>query len=708
MHTMNHKKSILKVASALMLTLFITFQSFSQIVTPVKWTAKVVKHSDTEANIVITANIDKGWHLYSQYNPKGGSQPLVFSIKGNSNYSVVGKVLESPKPTEQYEELFGVTEKFFSNTATFTQKIKVLSDKPFNAEFSLSGQACQEDGVCVPLDEDLSVKIDGSKYNVENIEQKADSALVGAIIADSSNPSLDLPSKVEETVIKAEEKIEDSKESKSLWGVILSAIAWGFVALLTPCVFPMVPMTVSFFIKGGDNKAKSRFNASVFGISIVVLYTLPIAILIGVSYFIGGQAITADIFNWIATHWLPNILFFLIFMFFAASFFGAFEIILPSWMTSKADSKADRGGILGSFFMALTLVLVSFSCTGPIVGTIIVQSTQGAIWEPIITMLAFSIAFALPFTLFAFFPSWLNNLPKSGGWLNSVKVVLGFIEVALGFKFLSVADQVYHWGILDREVYLAIWIVTFALLGFYLLGKIKFKHDSDLKYVGVGRLALAIITFSFVIYLIPGMWGAPLRALSGYMPPIQTLDFDLNRIVRESATYNIGTTQQEPTSLCEKPKYEEILPALPHGLQGYHDLEQAIKCSAEQNKPVFVDFTGHGCVNCREMEANVWSNPQVLKKLQNDFIIAALYVDDKTELPESEWVVSKYDGKVKKTIGRKYADLQVSRYEKNAQPYYCILDSEGNDLVIPRAYNLNIEEFVKFLDKGIEAYHKTK
>jgi thiol:disulfide interchange protein DsbD len=465
----------------------------------------------------------------------------------------------------------------------------------------------------------------------------------------------------------------------------------------------MVPMTVSFFLKGSENKAKSRFNASVFGISIVVLYTIPIAILIGISYFIGGEAITVDAFNWLATHWIPNILFFLIFMVFAASFFGAFEIVLPSWMTSKADSKADRGGILGSFFMALTLVLVSFSCTGPIVGTIIVKSTQGEIWEPIITMLAFSAAFALPFTLFAFFPSWLSNLPKSGGWLNSVKVVLGFIEVALGFKFLSVADQVYHWGILDRETYLAIWIVTFTLLGFYLLGKLKFKHDSEVKYLSVGRLGMAIAVFAFVVYMIPGMWGAPLRVLSGYMPPQQTLDFDMPRIVREAAMLN-GGGNGEPTKLCEKPKFEDILPSLPHGLEGYHDFDQALKCAKEQNKPLFVDFTGHGCVNCREMEANVWSAPEVLKRLKNDYIVVALYVDDKTELPESEWITSTYDGKVKKTIGRKFADLQVTRYEQNAQPYYCLLDTAGKDLVKPRAYDLDVDAFVQFLDNGLKEF----
>ncbi|HPE99262.1 MAG TPA: cytochrome c biogenesis protein CcdA [Bacteroidales bacterium] len=677
-----------------MLLLFSAVQS--QIIKPVKWNSRVDKVSDTEANIVLTASIDQGWHLYSQYNPEGGSLPLVFTISPSNAFALVGKVAEYPKPTEHYEEVFKITEKFWAGKAYFTQKIKVLTDKPFDFEISLSGQACQDDGYCVQIEDDLVVKVDGSQYNKEN---PVDTTVIAVVDTGKIKPDT---SKTETATLSPD--IEDAEKAGSgIWGVIIEAILWGFVALLTPCVFPMVPMTVSFFLKGSENKAKSRFNASVFGISIVALYTIPIAILIGVTYFVGGQSITTDIFNFLSTHWIPNVIFFLVFIIFAASFFGAFEIVLPSWMTSKADSKADRGGILGSFFMALTLVLVSFSCTGPIVGTIIVKSTQGEIWEPIITMLAFSAAFALPFTLLAFFPSWMKNLPKSGGWLNSVKVVLGFIEVALGFKFLSVADQVYHWGILDRETYLAIWIVTFTLLGFYLLGKLKFKHDSEVKYLSVGRLGMAIAVFAFVVYMIPGMWGAPLRVLSGYLPPQQTLDFDMPRIVREAAMLN-GGGSGEPTKLCEKPKFEDILPSLPHGLEGYHDFDQALKCAKEQNKPLFVDFTGHGCVNCREMEANVWSAPEVLKRLKNDYIVVALYVDDKTELPESEWITSTYDGKVKKTIGRKFADLQVTRYEQNAQPYYCLLDTAGKDLVKPRAYDLDVDAFVQFLDNGLKEF----
>ena len=514
----------------------------------------------------------------------------------------------------------------------------------------------------------------------------------------------------------AEKKTTSS--TTNIWTLIIEAILWGFAALLTPCVFPMIPMTVSFFLKGSENKLAGRFRAIMYFIFIVALYTIPIALIIFTTWIFGGDSVTADIFNWLATHWLPNIIFFLVFMIFAASFFGAFEINLSGNLVNKSDSKQGKGGLGGVFFMALTLVLVSFACTGPIVGTVLIKSTSGEFWTPIITMLAFSTAFALPFALFALFPSLLKNLPKSGGWLNSVKVVLGFIEVALGFKFLSVADQTYHWGLLDREVYLAIWIICFTLLGFYLLGKIKFAHDSDVKHISVGRLALVILDFTFVLYMLPGMWGAPLKALSGYLPPKQTMDFDLMRITQEHSDKVIeyidrkgvssgATVSNSSNVLCEEPKYSDFL-HLPHGIKGYFDYEQALACAKLQNKPIFVDFTGHGCVNCREMEANVWSDPRVLEMLKNDFVVVALYVDDKTNLPENEWITSAYDGKVKKSIGRKYADFQISKFNTNAQPYYVLMGHNGEVLMDPRAYNLDKDAFVAFLKEGIENFKQGK
>jgi len=466
----------------------------------------------------------------------------------------------------------------------------------------------------------------------------------------------------------------------------------------------MIPMTVSFFMHSNKSKAKARFNAIVYGISIIAIYTI-IGTLVAVLF-------GPDAANWLSTHWLPNIIFFVIFIVFAFSFFGMFEIVLPSWMVNKADKGADRGGISGSFFMALTLVLVSFSCTGPIVGAILVESAGGQVLKPIVGMFGFALAFALPFTLFAIFPQWLSNLPKSGGWLNSVKVVLGFIELALGLKFLSVADQTYHWGLLDREVYIAIWIVIFTLMGIYLMGKIKFAHDSDVKHVSVPRLMMSIVTFSFVVYLIPGMFGAPLKAISGYLPPMSTHDFDLHKIIRDEVSL---VTQSNATASfvnsndedCEEPKYADLL-HLPHGLKGYFDYEQGLACARAQGKPLFIDFTGHGCVNCREMEAAVWSDPRVLQRLKNDFVIVALYVDDKTTLPESDWITSKYDGKVKKTIGKKYADFQISRFGVNAQPYYVVLNDAEEILVKPKARDLNPDNFVRFLDEALAAYKKGK
>ena len=477
-------------------------------------------------------------------------------------------------------------------------------------------------------------------------------------------------------------------ENRGLWALILEAILWGFAMLLTPCVFPMVPMTVSFFMKGSETPRQGRLKAFLYGLFIILLYTVPISLIIGITWVVGGRGVTADIFNWLSTHWLPNIIFFLVFMAFAASFFGAFEITLPSKWTNSADKNSDRKGLGGIFFLALTLVLVSFSCTGPIVGTVLIKSTQGEFWTPMVTMLAFSVAFALPFTVLALFPALLKKLPKSGGWLNSVKVVLGFIEIALGLKFLSVADQTYHWHLLDREVYLAIWIAVFFLLGLYLIGKLRFKNDSPLEYLSVPRLALAIAVFSFVVYLVPGMWGAPLKALSGYMPPMETQDFVLASGERVVAASPAAQPSQPGTI------------TVAHGLQAYDNLEDGLAAARESGKPVFLDFTGFGCVNCREMEARVWSDPEVLRRLRDDFVIVALHVDDKTKLPESKWVVND-KGHTLKDVGRVNSYIALHDFGVNAQPNYFLLDGDGRRLAGPRPYNLDIQGFVDFLDSAL-------
>ena len=472
------------------------------------------------------------------------------------------------------------------------------------------------------------------------------------------------------------------------WSLILQAILWGFAMILTPCVFPMIPMTVSFFLKSSGSAAAGRFNAVMYGLFIVLLYTLPITVIILITWIAGGDAVTADIFNWLATHWLPNIVFFIVFMVFAASFFGAFEITLPSSWVNRADGKSGKKGLVGVFFMALTLVLVSFSCTGPIVGTVLIQSTQGQFWMPILTMLAFSVAFALPFTIFALFPSLLTKL-KSGSWLASVKVVLGFIEVALGFKFLSVADQTYHWGLLDREIYLAIWIVVFSLLGFYLLGKLRFPHDEKVEHLNLVRLVSSIAVFSFVVYMIPGMFGAPLKALSGYLPPISSQDFVIGRGQAASVAPSSSSTDANPYGL-----------EMPYGLNGYFKLEDALEAAGKSGKPVFVDVTGHGCVNCREMEARVWSDPRVMDLLSNRFELVALYVDDKTKLREEDWVYAS-NGDVYKDVGRANAYIAREKFGVNSQPNYILLGPDGRQIGEPRGYNLDIDGFIEFLKQAL-------
>ncbi|MCD4695287.1 MAG: thioredoxin family protein [Bacteroidales bacterium] len=707
------------------LLISISFLSRADILEPVKWSYESQQIEGNTYELKFKATIDKTWHLYSQNVPEGGPVKTSFYFYELAGFELTGNNIQiveeesfteenntdfiipfiEPEGHEENDPNFNMIVKYFEDIAEFTQTIRLTTTEPLAVTGYIYFMCC-DDSRCLPP----------AEIEFEFLFNGATSTLSAQFSEDDSSPLIAVETIGEqgETV-----SVEGSDEtigldttndviSVSIWDVILEAIIWGFVALFTPCVFPMIPMTITFFMLGGENKRKGRIQASTYGISIILLYTIPIAVIILVTYFVGGRTVTADIFNWLATHWLPNIMFFLIFMVFAASFLGMFEIVLPSWMVNKADSKADSGGLIGAFFMALTLVLVSFSCTGPLVGMVLVKSAQGEIFEPIFAMLAFSISFALPFTLFAFFPSWLQRLPKSGGWLNSVKVVLGFIEIALGLKFLSIADQTYHWGILDREVYLALWIITFTLLGFYLLGKLKFAHDSDMKYIPVPRLGLAIIAFSFVIYLAPGMWGAPLKALSGYLPPQHSHDFDLNSIIRENASFGYsGGDTEDITSLCEKPRYSDFL-HLPHGLEGYFDYEQALACAKKTNKPIFLDFTGHGCVNCREMEANVWSEPKVLKKLMNDFIVVALYVDDKTKLPKDEWVTSEYDGKLKRSIGKKYADFQIARFNMNAQPYYVLLDPQGRLLNKPRAYSLNVDAFVDFLDVGLENFKSGK
>ena len=693
------------------LILFLTFicciwTAKAQIEEPVQWKGSVKELGNDKYELVMTGTLESDWHIYDMGPYEGGPNATVITFEPNGDVEMIGTI-EQGQTEKKYDDAFGMEIGTFSGQAVFKQQVKVTKPGKTEIKATIEWQACTEMN-CLPPDEhEFTFTIERPGNNGGATTDEAVAATDTKPTEETESPNAAEKIKSTETASSAVSTATASADGeiqqldtpgKSMWSIIVEAILWGFAALLTPCVFPMVPMTVSFFLKSSDNKAKGRSMASFYGLSIIALYTLPIAIIILITYLVGGDAVTADIFNWLSTHWLPNVVFFLIFMIFAASFFGAFEIVLPSKLVNRSDAKADKGGLIGTFFMALTLVLVSFSCTGPIVGSILVKSTQGEVWEPIITMLVFSTAFAIPFTLFAFFPSLLKNLPKSGGWLNSVKVVLGFIELALGLKFLSVADQTYHWGLLDREVYIALWIVIFTLLGFYLLGKLKFAHDSEVPYIMVKRLFLAIITFSFVVYLIPGMFGAPLKALSGYLPPMHTLDFDLSR--------DNGNSSSSTTQAPIRAKYSDML-HLPHGLQGFFDYKEGMEYAKQVGKPVFLDFTGHGCVNCREMEANVWSDPQVLSILKNDYVVIALYVDDKVQLPESEWVTGR-NGKTLKTLGKINAEFQAERFGVNGQPYYVLLDNEGETLVPPRGYDLNVENYVRFLQEGIKRYQEKK
>ncbi len=651
-------------------TLLMGVAAFAQIGNDVlvKWTSHIEKaDGDNEYRVIFTGKIAEGYHTYTLTDEFSATE---FMDVETIDCELSGAPYEISVPKEVTDE-YGDAAKHYYDEIVIAQNITVTGPAPV-FKGSIYTNACTG-GAC--------------KAEYHDFEVAIDPAYAVMPIADDEPAVQETPAK---------------EKKGNIWGLILEAILWGFAMLLTPCVFPMVPMTVSFFMKGSENVAQGRFKAAMYGIFIVLLYTVPISVIIMLTRIIGGDAVTADIFNWLSTHWLPNIIFFIVFMVFAASFFGAFEITLPQSLVNKSDKGSDKKGLAGVFFMALTLVLVSFSCTGPIVGSVLIKSTQGEFWEPMVTMLAFSVAFALPFTVLAFSPSLLKKFKQSGGgWLNSVKVVLGFVEIALGLKFLSVADQTYHWGILDREVYLAIWIVVFALLGLYLLGKIRFENDEPVEHLSVPRLTLAIAVFSFVVYLIPGMWGAPLKALSGYMPPITTQDFVIGS--------DAGQSTEQSCAVCEdlapvaESKYGLHLPL---GLQGYFTFEEGLEAARKAGKPVFVDVTGHGCVNCREMESRVWSDPTVLGMLKNDFVVVALYTDDKQKLDKEDYVTDAETGKVYKDLGRANSYTARTLWNVNAQPNYVLLSPEGEMLVPVRGYDLSIDGFVDFLQSGLDAYDK--
>jgi thiol:disulfide interchange protein DsbD len=642
---------------------FVGFTGFAQKITPAKWSWTLEPANPTvgqSAEIIFKVKIDKGWYLYSSdFDKDLGPVVTTIKIKEGLGVSTDGP-LRAINPHSKFDkEIWNGTYTYFTEEAEFRQTVKITSDA-WKIDGSYDAQTCSnESGLCVPIKGPFVInsKI-GASSSTEDSKKKA------------SNSA---------------KKITAPEDDQSLWQFFWVAMGAGLLALLTPCVYPLIPMTVSFFTKQQGGKKL----AFLYGFFIVLIYVFFGTIL---AFFAG-----ASFANFLSTHWIPNLLFFAIFIFFGISFLGAFEIVLPSGLVNKVDAKSDKGGLLGVFFMAFTLVLVSFSCTGPLAGSILIASSQGVFLKPIIGMLGFSLAFAIPFTMFAIFPGFIQKMPKSGTWMNEVKVVLGFLEIALAFKFLSVADQVYHWHLLDREIFLAIWIAIFTALTLYLFGKISLPHDGPSGKLSVPRALFATAFLAFVIYLTPGIFGAPLKGLSGWLPPMSSQDF--------KGSEQLSEENSNSSRSSSSVKYSEFL-KLPLGLNGFFDFEEAKAYAQQVGKPLFIDFTGHGCVNCRKMEEYVWSDPAVLSILKNDYVIVALYCDDKTELPENKWYISKVDGQEKKTLGDQNLDFQIARFNSNAQPHYVLLDprKDGAPMVLPVAFDADINHFISFLKKGIDAY----
>lgn len=665
----------------------------------IRWSYSLQKVSESEFDLLFKADLAAHWHLYGPYQEyKFGAGPLPLEINyaSKDNFTLVGRIKSSPKAERIFDEIFEVHINQFAGRPVFTQRIRVNTETPFTLRGTISGQICED--LCIPFEESFSFEIKGAKVSENPVADPADSG-VDTDVTDTtatndpgSNGNAESDS--DQTTVDSGADVAGNAakpgSGKSLLGFFLFALGLGIAGIFTPCVFPMIPMNIAFFLNYRGGKAKGKFLAVFYGLSIIFIYSV-IGLLITVIF--GAEAM-----NNIVTHWVTNVIFFLVFIFFAASFFGAFELVLPSKWVNKADSQADRGGLIGTFFMALTLVLVSFSCTAAFIGTILVQAADGtALLKPFVGMLGFSVGFGVPFALLALFPSVMAKMPKSGGWMNAVKVVFGFVILAFGMKFLIIPDQTYHLGLLNRDIYLIIWVVLFSLMGFYLLGKFRFHHDSELKHIGFFRLLLVIITFSFVGYLIPGIFGADLDRIHSLLPPKSTLSLDLSKT-------NHGNADSQSSALCGTPAYSNFL-HIPNDLQGYFDLDEAIACAKEQDKPVFIDFTGHGCSNCKEMEKTVWKDPRVIEMFGKEFVMVALYTDDRTEVPREKWVKGK-DGKVFKTIGSINKHIQESRFGTLATPLYVVIDHEGNMLSGTWQNDKNADKFHAFLQEGVKKFRQ--
>mgnify|MGYP001340511366 FL=1 len=690
-----------KLISSIMLAL-IALAAQAQILTPVKWKIKLDdKGGAPEKEIVFTATADKGWHLYDMNLPEGGPVSTSFTFETLNGAELIGQPVPSVKPTTVYDEQFAMNLRWYPGTVSFTQKLKVTDPAKFKVEGEVEFMACNDE-TCLPPDQipfsfdkksihvDPALAANSSTTEVDKEDATAIQPDTQVVAEEASELNTPDPA-AKETPATTSPKASDSlTDSPNLWSPVIDQLkafgdstvsaadtSWlfiffagflgGLIALLTPCVWPMIPMTVSFFLKRTKDRKKAIRDAITYGLSIIVIYLVMGLLITGIF---GASAL-----NDLSTNAIFNILFFLLLVVFAVSFFGAFELVLPASWTSKLDSKADSTtGVLSIFFMSFTLVLVSFSCTGPIIGTLLVQAaSMGTAVGPAIGMFGFALALSIPFSVFAIFPNMLQSMPKSGGWLNSVKVVLGFLELALALKFLSVADLAYGWRLLDREAFIVLWIVIFSLLGVYLLGKIKFSHDSEVKYVSVPRLFMAIISFAFAIYMVPGLWGAPLKAISAFAPPLYTQDFNLYK--------------------------NEVHAA-------FDDYESGMAYAKKVNKPVMIDFSGFGCVNCRKMEASVWTDPKVKQMLENDYVLITLMVDDKTKLPQPIEIQENGKTRKLKTIGDKWSYLQRSKFGSNAQPFYILLNDEGQPLGPSYAFNEDVSKYIQFLQNGLKEFKK--
>ena len=655
---------------------WITVSVSAQIDNPVHWSFSTEKISDTETNLKLTASIDAGWHIYSLNDPGEGLIPTSFKFNSSKDYSLIGKTIE-PKPESAFDKNLKMQISWHSGKVVFTQKIK-LNTPATTISGVLEFVVCN-DFKCLPPEE-VEFKIPIGNPVGENAAIKADSA--------DKNPGVSAADqKLESTQSRISSFEADTASSRSLLGIFIAGFIGGLAAFFMPCIYPMIPLTISYFTKKSGSRAKAVQSAFIYGLSIITIY---VSLGLLVTFLFGASAL-----NEAASSATFNLLFFVMLVIFAISFLGAFEITLPSSLVNKADEKSNNGGLIGLFFMAFTLALVSFSCTGPIIGYLLVDTvSKGTYLGPAVGMFGFSFALAIPFTLFATFPSWLKELPKSGSWLNTVKVSLGFLELALALKFLSNVDLAYHWNVLDRDIFLVIWIMIFGTLGLYLLGKVRLSDDDHVSFLSLPRLFISMIVLAFALYMVPGLWGAPLKGISAWLPPQSTQDFDLFS--------NASSSGSVPETAGKK--YTNLFHA-PHGLDAFYDYEQGLEYAKKVNKPVLIDFTGWSCTNCRKMEASVWSDPEVLKRLKEDYVLISLYVDDKTELPENEKYVA-VKGKKIKNIGQKWSDFQASRFNINSQPFYVIADTEGNNLVPSQAFNLDIDNYIQFLDSGKKAFSK--